>query len=93
MVLREVVEKKILSLMQAIAKLTVNPARILGIDRGEIREGVKANITIFDPGKSWLVREEEFLSQSSNSPFLGWKLPGKVEWTIIGGKVVYRSEK
>jgi len=93
LVLREVVEKKILSLMQAIAKLTVNPARILGIDRGEIREGVKANITIFDPGKSWLVREEEFLSQSSNSPFLGWKLPGKVEWTIIGGKVVYRSEK
>lgn len=93
LVLREVVEKKVLSLMQAIARLTVNPARILGIDRGEIREEVKANITIFDPGKSWLVREEEFLSQSSNSPFLGWKLPGKVEWTIIGGKVVYRSEK
>ncbi len=93
LVLREVVEKKVLSLMQAIARLTVNPARILGIDRGEIREEVKANITIFDPGKGWLVREEEFLSQSSNSPFLGWKLPGKVEWTIIGGKVVYRSEK
>jgi dihydroorotase len=93
LVLREVVEKKVLSLMQAISRLTVNPARILGIDRGEIREEVKANITIFDPGKSWLVREEEFLSQSSNSPFLGWELPGKVEWTIIGGKVVYRSEK
>jgi len=93
LVLREVVEKKVLSLMQAIARLTVNPARILGIDRGEIREEVKANITIFDSGKSWLVREEEFLSQSSNSPFLGWKLPGKVEWTIIGGEVVYRSEK
>ncbi len=93
LVLREVVEKKVLSLMQAIARLTVNPARILGIDRGEIREGAKANMTIFDPGKSWLVREEEFLSRSSNSPFLGWKLPGKVEWTIMGGKVVYRSEK
>ncbi len=93
LVLREVVEKKVLSLMQAIARLTVNPARILGIDRGEIREEVKANITIFDPGRSWLVIEEEFLSQSSNSPFLGWKLPGKIEWTIIGGKVVYRSEK
>lgn len=93
LVLREVVEKKVLSLMQAVAKLTVNPARILGIDRGEIREGVKANITIFNPGKSWIVKEEEFLSQSRNSPFLGWKLPGKVEWTIVGGKVVYRSEK
>lgn len=93
LVLREVVEQKVLSLMQAVAKLTVNPARILGIDRGEIREGVKANITIFNPGKSWIVKGEEFLSQSRNSPFLGWKLPGKVEWTIVGGKVVYRSEK
>jgi len=92
LVLRELVKKKVLSLMQAIAKLTVNPARLLGIDRGEIREGIKANITIFDPDKVWLVKEEEFLSQSRNSPFLGWKLPGKVEWTIVGGKVIYRSK-
>lgn len=92
LVFRELVKKKILSLMQAIAKLTINPARLLGIDRGEIREGSKANITIFDPGKVWTVKEEEFLSQSKNSLFIGWKLPGKVEWTIVGGEIIYRSE-
>ena len=89
LVIKELVEKRILSLMEAIAKLTINPARILGIDRGRIKEGVKANITIFDLGKIWLVKEEELASKSGNSPFIGWELPGKIEWTIVGGKVVY----
>lgn len=89
LVIKELVEKRILSLMEAIAKLTINPARILGIDRGRIKEGVKANITIFDPDKIWLVKEEELASKSRNSPFIGWELPGKIEWTIVGGKVVY----
>ena len=89
LVIKELVEKRILSLMEAIAKLTINPARILGIDRGRIKEGVKANITIFDPGKIWLVKEEELASKSRNSPFIGWKLPGKIEWTIVGGEIAY----
>lgn len=89
LVIKELVEKRILSLMEAIAKLTINPARILGIDRGRIKEGVKANITIFDPDKIWLVKEEELASKSRNSPFIGWKLPGKIEWTIVGGKIAY----
>jgi len=89
LVIKELVEKRILSLMEAIAKLTINPARILGIDRGRIKEGVKANITIFDPGKIWLVKEEELASKSRNSPFIGWELPGKIEWTIVGGKIAY----
>jgi len=89
LVIKELVEKRILSLMEAIAKLTINPARILGIDRGRIKEGVKANITIFDPGKVWLVKEEELASKSRNSPFIGWELPGKIEWTIVGGKIAY----
>ena len=91
LVIKELVEKRILSLMEAIAKLTINPARILGIDRGRIKEGVKANITIFDPDKIWLVKEEELASKSRNSPFIGWELPGKIEWTIVGGKVVFRE--
>jgi len=89
LVIKELVEKRILSLMEAIAKLTINPARILGIDRGRIKEGIKANITIFDPGKVWLVKEEELASKSRNSPFIEWKLPGKIEWTIVGGKIAY----
>ncbi|MCD6231745.1 dihydroorotase [Candidatus Aerophobetes bacterium] len=91
LVIRELVEKNILSLTQALAKLTINPARILKIDRGRIKEGTKANLVIFDLNKSWVVRKENFLSRSSNSPFIGWRLPGVVEYTIFEGKIVYRN--
>jgi len=93
LVIKELVEKGTLSLMEALAKLTVNPARILGMSIGRIEEGARADLTIFDPEKTWKVEEEEFLSKSTNSPFIGWELPGKVEWTITEGKVVYQSRK
>ena len=89
--IRELVEKGTLSLMEVLAKMTVNPAQILGMSRGRIEKGARADLAIFDLKKSWKVREEEFLSKSTNSPFIGWELPGKVEWTIAGGKVVYQA--
>ncbi len=92
LVIKELVQTGTLTLMEAIAKLTINPARILCINRGLVKEGAKANLTIFDLEKKWLVTEEEFFSKSKNSPFLGWELPGKVEWTIVGGKVVYQDD-
>ena len=92
LVIKELVQTGTLTLMGAIAKLTINPARILRINRGLIKEGARANLTIFDLKKKWLVREDEFFSKSQNSPFLGWELPGKVEWTIVGGKVVYQDD-
>lgn len=92
LVIKELVQTGALTLMEAIAKLTINPARILRINRGLVKEGAKANLTIFDLEKKWLVTEEEFFSKSKNSPFLGWELPGKVEWTIVGGKVVYQDD-
>jgi len=92
LLVEELVEKNILSLVQLIAKLTISPARILGIDRGRISEGTKANLAIFDLKKRWKVKEEEFFSKSTNSPFIGWTLPALVEYTIVGGKVVYENE-
>jgi len=89
LVIKELVKKNVISLMEAVAKLTINPACVLGIDRGEIKEGKKANLTIFDLEKIWEVKEEEFLSKSTNSPFLGWHLPARIEYTIVGGRVVY----
>ncbi len=91
LVIKELVQTRTLTLMGAIAKLTINPARILRINRGLIKEGARANLTIFDLEKKWLVTEGEFFSKCQNSPFLGWELPGKVEWTIVGGKVVYQA--
>ena len=75
---------------KAIAKLTVNPARILNLDRGRIREEGLANLAIFNLNEEWKVKKEDFLSLSKNSPFVGWTLPGKVKWTIFKGKVVYQ---
>jgi len=92
LLVEELVEKNILSLVQLIAKLTISPARILGIDRGRVSEGTKANLAIFDLKKRWKVKEEEFFSKSTNSPFIGWTLPALVEYTIVGGKVVYENE-
>jgi len=91
LVIRELLEKGTLTLMEILAKMTVNPARILGMAIGRIEEGTRADLAIFDPKKTWKVREEEFLSRSTNSPFIGWELPGKVEWTIAGGRVVYQD--
>ncbi|MFQ5834860.1 MAG: dihydroorotase [bacterium] len=93
LVIKELVQTGTLTLMEAMAKLTINPARILRINRGLIEEGAKANLTIFDLEKKWLVTEDEFSSKSKNSPFLGWEIPGRVEWTIVGGKVVYQSQE
>jgi len=91
LVIKELVKPEILTLSQGIAKLTVNPARILNLDRGRIREEGLANLAIFNLNEEWEVKKEDFLSLSKNSPFVGWSLPGKVKWTIFKGKVAYRS--
>jgi len=91
-VIKELVEPGVLTLKEAVAKLTINPSQILGIDRGRIVEGGIANLAIVDLSRVWEVKENEFFSLSRNSPFIGWKLPAKVEFTIFKGKVVYSQQ-
>ena len=86
----ELVKPKILSWTQMAEKMSVAPARIMGLkNKGNIAEGMDADITIIDPDKEWEVRREEIVSKSKNTPFLGWKLNGKVATTICGGRVTY----
>ena len=92
LVIKELVEPGVLTFKDAVAKLTINPSRILGIDRGEIKEGGVANLAIVNLSRVWEVKEEGFLSLSKNSPFIGWSLPAKVELTIFKGKLVYSEE-
>jgi len=89
--IKELVKPGLLTFPEVIAKLTINPSRILGIDRGVIREGGIANLVIVDLSAWWEVKEEEIFSLSKNTPFIGWHLPGKVETTICRGKIVYES--
>lgn len=81
------VKEKHLSLMDLLEKMTINPAKLYNLDRGFIEEGAIADILIFNPDEKWIVKD--FDSKSSNSPFIGEKLFGKVKYTISEGKIVY----
>ncbi len=86
------VEKNILSLSEFVKKVSCNPARILGLKKGALSAGSDADITVIDPAAEWTVKPEEFASKSKNSPFLGRTFKGVVEYTVCGGKIVYRRE-
>ncbi|MFA5256342.1 MAG: dihydroorotase [Candidatus Omnitrophota bacterium] len=81
----ELVEKKILSWPELITKLSVNPSKILGIDRGTLKEGAIADIVIIDPGKEYTYEKESIMSRSKNSPFINWILKGKASKVFVGG--------
>lgn len=79
---------------EVIEKISVNPARMYGLDKdgvGSITEGKPANITIFDPDEKWKLDEESIVSKSHNTPLIGEQLIGKVKYTICNGRLVYRA--
>lgn len=92
LVLTNLVRKKILGLSEAIAKLTVNPADILGLEKGSLSIGSDADLTIIDLELKKKIGKE-FISQSKNSPFIGEELSGFPVATIVAGKVVMEDGK
>ena len=78
-----------LTLGQAIAGLTCNPARVLGLERGTLEIGRIADVTIIDPELKWTVEADKFVSKSRNTPFDGWQVRGAATHTIVGGKIVF----
>jgi dihydroorotase len=92
LIITNLVKEKILSLNQAIAKLTVNVANVLGLDKGSLSIGSDADLTIIDLNLKRKIGNE-FTSQSKNSPFIGCELQGFPVVTIVGGKVVMRDGK
>lgn len=80
-----------LTMVQLMEKMSLNPARLYHLDCGCLGEGRLADVVIFDPDRTWQVKEEEFASKASNSPFTGSMLTGKVVYTICKGKVVYEE--
>lgn len=87
----ELVSKGEMDWLGLARKTSLNPARILGIDKGNLAVGKDADIVIIDPDKEWIVEKKNFISKSKNSAFLGWKLKGQVEYTILQGKIAYRA--
>ena len=72
---------------QLLAKMTVNPARVLGIDRGTLLPGRPADVTVIDPEIRWTIDRNAFLSKSRNTPYHGWQVTGQAVGTIVGGDV------
>ncbi|HTO51671.1 MAG TPA: dihydroorotase [Burkholderiales bacterium] len=76
-----------LPLVQALARATSEPARILGIDAGHLGIGAPADVCVFDPETYFTVAPSGLRSMGKNTPFLGYELPGVVRWTLVAGEV------
>ena len=88
----KLVGEKVLTLPQLIEKMACKPAAILGLDRGTLKAGAVADITVIDPAAEWTVTAENLASKSKNSPWLGEKMKGGAAYTILGGKIVYKRQ-
>ena len=86
------VKKGYLTPMQMAAKMSYNPAKVLGIPKGTLDEGKIADITIINPDKEYTIYVNTFESKGKNTPFDGYKVSGEVEYTILNGKVVYSNK-
>jgi dihydroorotase len=74
---------------QLIEKLTINPARVLNVDRGTLKPGAPADVTVIDPMAEWTIDPNQFRSKSRNCPFAGWKVRGRAQAVIVGGEVKF----
>ncbi len=86
------VQAGVLTLATAIERLSAGPARVLGLDAGRLAAGAPADVVVFDPDARVRIEAAALASRSRNTPFLGQALPGKVDVTLVGGRVVYSAE-
>jgi dihydroorotase len=78
---------------QLIDKLTIRPARVLGIDRGTLKPGADADVTIIDPAIEWAIDVNKFASKSRNSPFAGKSVRGRAHAVIVSGEIMLQYNK
>ena len=88
----ELVDKGYLTIMQMAEKMSYNPAKVLGLDKGVVEEGKVADLVVFNPKKEYEIDPSTFYSKSRNTPFGGKKVKGEVEATIVAGEVVYENK-
>jgi dihydroorotase len=86
----DLVKEGTIDIRAMIEKMSCNPARILGLDRGTLNPGAPADITVIDPDREWVVEADALASKSKNSPWLGKVMKGCAAYTIVAGKVVHK---
>jgi len=87
LVVTRLIEPGHLDWSQALKKLTINPARVIGVEKGTLAIGADADVVVIDPHVEWTVDPAEFKSKSTNTPFAGWELKGRAVKVIVGGRV------
>lgn len=87
--IRFLVEPGLISMSRLIELMSVNPARILGLPAGSLREGMPADIILIDPRATWTVLPERLQSKSKNSAFKFERLQGRVKYTFVDGRIAY----
>lgn len=85
------IDKNLLTEMDMVKLTSYNPAKLLNLDKGEIKEGKIADLTIYDPEESYIYTKDMIVSKSKNTSFIGKKLKGKVKYTIVNGNIVYKD--
>ncbi len=80
-----------MELSDILRKMTINPACILRSNTGRLAIGGEADLVIFDPNEEWIIDPARFASKSRNTPFSGWRVKGRVKYTIADGKMIYRE--
>lgn len=90
-VLTTLVRPGVLTLPEALAKLSVTPAAILGLKTGDLSAGALADLILIDLRRTWTVDASIFASKSRNTPFEGWTLQGKAVLTLVGGEIKYHE--
>ena len=93
LIVTELIATGVLSWQELVEKLTINPASILGLEGGRLKEGARADLTIIDPEQEWEVDPKNFVSKGKNTPFAGQKLKGQNVMTIVDGEIVYQNSK
>jgi len=91
--IKALIEPKIIDWPQLVSIMSERPAKIIGVDKGTLGKGKQADITIIDPNSEYTVDVNKFRSKSKNCPYDGWKLKGKVEYTIVGGEIRYSARE
>ena len=79
------------TLTEAIAKISLQPAQILGVAGGHLSENADADIAIFNPQQAWKVSARDLISEGKNTPFLGLEMLGKVHYTLLHGQITYQN--
>ncbi|MCI9063409.1 MAG: dihydroorotase [Clostridia bacterium] len=85
------VDKGHISYLDMVRAMSYTPAKLLNIERGEVKQGAVADLTIFNPEVEYIYEKESIVSKSKNTPWIGKKLKGKVKYTIVSGNVVYEE--